>query len=124
MAVFCAGDPRLLDKPRSNPLSRRLEGVETEVEDVGGLGTATAGLEGTLTGVESIGGIVGTAIIHVLSLQSYTYIGTEPRTPELSAHMLPLSHPYGGEQMAPKQHATPPLILSFPPFAPGPPCKP
>ena len=66
MAVFCAGDPRLLDKPRSNPLSRRLEGVETEVEDVGGVGTATAGVEGTPTGVESIGGIVGTAIIHVL----------------------------------------------------------
>ena len=66
MAVFCAGDTRLLDKPRSNPLSRRLEGVETEVEDVGGVGTATAGVEGTLTGVESIGGIVGTAIIHVL----------------------------------------------------------
>ena len=65
MAVVCAGDPSLLDKPRSNPLSRRLEGVETEVEDVGGVGTATAGVEGTLTGVESIGGIVGTAIIHI-----------------------------------------------------------
>ena len=43
-----------------------MEGVETEVEYVGEVGNATAGVEGTLTGVESIGGIVGTAIIYVL----------------------------------------------------------
>ena len=37
----------------------------------------------------------------------HTYIGVEPWTPELSADMLPLSHPYGGEQIAPKHHGSP-----------------
>ena len=36
----------------------------------------------------------------------HTYTGAEPRTPELSADMLPLSHPYGGEQIALKQHGS------------------
>ena len=80
--------------------------METEVEDVGRVGTATAGVEGTPTGVESIVGSVDTARYMYHNYKCHTYTEAEPRTPELSADMLPLSHPYGGEQIALKQHGS------------------
>ena len=80
--------------------------METEVEDVRGVGTATAGVEGILPGVGSMGGswVLPPYMYH--TYKYHTYTGVEPRTPELSADMLPLSHPYGGEQIALKQHGS------------------
>ena len=70
------------------------------------MGTATAGVEGTLTGVGSMGGswVLPPYMYH--TYKYHTYTGVEPRTPELSADMLPLSHPYGGEQIALKHHGS------------------
>ena len=58
----------------------RLEGPETELVGVGGVGTAMAGVEGAAAGVGSMGGVVGTATLSYVPYlhKAYIYRGRTP----------------------------------------------